>query len=86
LLAHLALIGQPTGLKSTLLPLPAGKLDGFEYLDPKPEDHGYTVTYGLVSPTIAISFPSRLKAILNPLPDGNVDGFEYLDPKPDDQG
>jgi hypothetical protein len=34
----------PSGLKATPKAVLGGKVEGFEYLVPKPEDHGYTLT------------------------------------------
>ncbi len=39
----------PAGENATLFPVPVGKVAGFVYFVPKPEDQGYTEIFGKVT-------------------------------------
>jgi hypothetical protein len=71
-------------LKATPFPVPVGRVDGLEYLVPKPEpDHGYAETNGDVLWLTAIAELSELNATPFPKPVGNVAGLVYFVPNPE---
>jgi hypothetical protein len=63
--------------------LVVGKINGLEYLVPKPEpDHGYADIVGVPVPQMAIAEPLGLNATAYLTPAGKAAGSEYLVPNP----
>lgn len=74
----------PDGENATPLPVPLGRVAGFENFVPKPEeDQVYAETIGLRVVAITISVPDGENFTEFPPAEDATAGFAYLAPKPD---
>jgi len=76
----------PEGLKATPYACMPTAIDGFAYLVPNPELHGYTETYGATACAIAMALPEGLKATPRPMLGIATEGSAYLVPNPELHG